>query len=100
MVSNLIENSNKFTKNGFIEIGCQWDEVNEEIIIYVEDSGKGIPEDQYKIIFNRFYKIDPFSQGTGLGLSLCDAIVKELNGRIELESTLNVGSKFKIILNA
>ncbi len=100
VVSNLIENSNKFTKNGFIEIGCQWDEVNEEIIIYVEDSGKGIPEDQYKIIFNRFYKIDPFSQGTGLGLSLCDAIVKELNGRIELESTLNVGSKFKIILNA
>ena len=50
------------------------------------------------MIFSRFYKQDEFSQGAGLGLSICQVIVEKLQGRIELWSELGKGSRFTVVL--
>lgn len=50
----------------------------EEVEIYVEDTGIGIPQSEQKMIFGRFYKQNEFAQGTGLGLSICKLIIEKL----------------------
>ena len=65
--------------------------------IYVEDTGKGIPATELKMIFERFYKRDEFAQGTGLGLSICRSIVSRMNGKIEVESEEGKGSRFSVV---
>ena len=58
----------------------------------------GISSESMKHIFDRFYKVDNFTQGAGLGLSICQTIVDRLNGTIEVESKLGVGTTFTIHL--
>ena len=79
-------------------IGYRVDKSKEEILIYVTDTGCGIPSDQYKKVFERFYKIDSFVQGAGLGLSVCKTIVEGLGGTINVYSQLKEGSRFSVIL--
>ncbi|MEG2514943.1 MAG: HAMP domain-containing sensor histidine kinase, partial [Bacteroidaceae bacterium] len=88
----------KFTERGCILVGYSQDKQAREILIYVTDTGKGIPEEEQKIIFDRFYKQDEFAQGTGLGLSICQVIIEKLKGHITLFSQINKGSKFTIHL--
>lgn len=95
VLSNLINNANKFTNEGFISIGCEIKD--RRVVIAVKDSGIGIAIEYQKMIFDRFYKTDKFSQGTGLGLSISQAIVTKLGGRIELESELGRGSCFSVV---
>ena len=66
--------------------------------IYVEDTGRGIELSEQKMIFSRFYKQDEFSQGAGLGLSICQVIVEKLRGKIELWSEPGKGSRFTVVL--
>ena len=66
--------------------------------IFVKDTGKGIPSEELKLIFSRFYKHDEFAQGTGLGLSICQSIVERMHGRIEVESQEGGGSCFTVVL--
>lgn len=94
---NFISNAFKFTSAGYVAIGIEIDETNKEILIYVEDTGEGIPEEHQKMIFDRFYKVNEFAQGTGLGLSICQVIVNKLNGRITLSSEVGKGSRFGIV---
>ena len=56
-------------------LGCQYFPKEKQVHIFVEDSGKGIPKAEQKMIFSRFYKQDEFAQGTGLGLSICQVII-------------------------
>lgn len=98
VITNFINNAVKFTSSGSIMIGCKIDEVAKSLSIYVKDTGKGIPANEQKMIFERFYKRDEFIQGTGLGLSICQGIVKKLGGEISLESTEGKGSTFTITL--
>ena len=98
VITNLLNNACKFTEEGSIKLGYQHFPANNEVGIFVEDTGKGIHPEEQKIIFNRFYKQDEFSQGVGLGLSICQNIVEKLNGRIELRSEYGKGSRFTIIL--
>lgn len=98
VVTNFLNNACKFTKQGYIKLGCRYDVDKGEVRIGVEDTGRGIEPDEQKMIFARFYKHDEFSQGTGLGLSICQSIVEKLGGRIELWSEPGKGSRFTVIL--
>jgi two-component system NtrC family sensor kinase len=70
----------------------------DEVFIDVEDTGTGIPRSELLKIFEPFYTTKPPGQGTGLGLSICYGIVQEHGGRVEVESQLGEGSRFRIIL--
>lgn len=98
VITNLLNNAIKFTASGYIQLGYKIDKTQELLYIYVQDSGKGIPEKEQKMIFERFYKRDEFIQGTGLGLSICQGIIQKLGGEIRLESKEGKGSLFTIIL--
>lgn len=98
VVSNFLNNANKFTRRGYITLGCKIDKEHDEVCVYVEDSGKGIDEKELMMIFDRFYKTDEFEQGSGLGLSICKVIIEKLAGRIEVRSEVGKGSRFTIVL--
>lgn len=99
VVSNFLNNANKFTRAGYIALGCKADRERREVCVYVKDSGKGIDEKELMMIFDRFYKTDEFEQGNGLGLSICKMIIERLSGRIEVTSELGEGSCFSVILS-
>lgn len=73
-------------------------ETENVVRVFVEDSGKGIPANELKMIFSRFYKHDEFIQGTGLGLAICTGIAERMGGRIDVESEEGKGSRFTIVL--
>ena len=64
----------------------------------VEDTGKGIPKDKIKQVFERFQKLDEFAKGTGLGLAISLSIIKTFKGTILLDSEEGKGSQFTISL--
>ncbi|MCF8361006.1 MAG: PAS domain-containing sensor histidine kinase [Prolixibacteraceae bacterium] len=97
-ISNLLNNAFKFTKEGEVELGYFVNPADNKLIIYVKDTGIGIPDNQKDKIFNRFYQVDPMSKGTGLGLTITESIVKMLGGKISFESKENKGTKFFIEL--
>ena len=99
VISNFINNAVKFTEKGYILIGYKLEEASRQVSIYVEDTGKGIPAHEQKMIFERFYKQDEFAQGTGLGLAICRGIVEKLGGQICLESKEGKGSRFSVVLS-
>ncbi|MCS3063019.1 HAMP domain-containing histidine kinase [Parabacteroides distasonis] len=91
-------NACKFTNSGYIKLGFKHLRGTDEVAIFVEDSGIGLSEEQQEKVFSRFFKQDEFSQGAGLGLSICQGIVQNLGGRIELSSKLGKGSRFSVVL--
>jgi CheY-like chemotaxis protein len=96
VLTNLIKNSLKFTKSGYLEFGCQLED--DIIYFYVKDTGKGIPENRIPYIFDRFVQADfSFSkdyEGSGLGLSISKAYVEMMGGKITVESEVGKGSIF------
>jgi len=98
VISNLINNAVKFTEHGYIAFGYRIVNEGKEIEAYVEDTGKGIPQDAQQAIFERFNKLDTFTQGVGLGLSICKSIVKLFGGAITLRSEEGKGSRFTVLL--
>ena len=96
VLCNLINNASKFTKEGSIEIGLE--QKPDEISIYVRDTGIGISPEQQEKIFDRFYRVDHFTKGNGLGLPICKEIIQRFQGSITLKSELGVGTTFFITL--
>lgn len=94
---NLIQNAVKFTNSGGT-ITVHTCMVRGGVQVTVEDTGQGISEEDQKMIFERFFKVDQSrgldKKGTGLGLSLVKNIMKAHGGTIRVESKLGVGSKF------
>lgn len=99
VISNFLNNANKFTKKGTITLGCKIDKEHREVCVYVKDTGKGIDDKELMMIFDRFYKTDEFEQGSGLGLSICKVIIERLAGRIEVHSEVGKGSCFSVVLS-
>lgn len=95
VVNNLINNAAKFTISGSITVGYAEDESG-YTSLFVEDTGKGISQDGLDHIFERFYKVDNFTQGAGLGLSICQTIVMRLNGTICVTSEVGKGTRFTV----
>ena len=89
ILGNFVRNAVKFTTKGSITIGFSqrpgW------VRFYVRDTGIGIPEEERAKIFDRFYKVDTFTQGTGLGLPICKNIAEQLGGRIGVDSAVGAG---------
>jgi two-component system phosphate regulon sensor histidine kinase PhoR len=96
---NLLSNAVKYTpENGRITLRSHMEEL--EAVISVEDTGYGIPPESLPKIFDRFYRVPEHqhaAKGTGLGLAFVQSITEDLhNGRIDVESTVGVGSKFSL----
>lgn len=98
VVNNLINNAAKFTSSGSITFGYEEDETPGYTRIFVEDTGVGISEEGIRHIFERFYKVDNFTQGAGLGLSICQTIVDRLKGTISVTSEVGKGTRFTVRL--
>ena len=98
VVNNLINNAAKFTGSGFITFGYEEDKEPGYTRIFVEDTGVGISEEGIRHIFERFYKVDNFTQGAGLGLSICQTIVERLKGTISVTSEVGKGTCFTVRL--
>lgn len=98
VITNFVNNAVKFTASGSITVGYEIKKSSRKLFIYVKDTGKGIPDNEQKMIFERFYKRDEFVQGTGLGLSISQGIVEKLGGEILLKSKEGQGSTFTIVL--
>lgn len=98
VVNNLINNAAKFTTSGFITFGYEEDEQPGYTRVFVEDTGVGISEEGIRHIFERFYKVDNFTQGAGLGLSICQTIVERLKGTISVTSEIGKGTRFTVRL--
>jgi len=96
ILSNLINNAIKFTKNGKIDFGYTLKDRFLEF--FVKDTGIGISEEYHSLIFNRFYQVDRAVSrkysGTGLGLSICKGYVELLGGTIRVESEPEKGTLF------
>jgi signal transduction histidine kinase len=92
-MNQYVNNAVKFTTDGQIILG--FENIEHQLRIWVEDTGKGIPEDHCNDhLFERFVKVDEFVPGTGLGLSICRSMALSLGGKVGVESTLGKGSKF------
>jgi len=101
ILSNIIDNSIKFSKIGHIEINLDSevrDQQDIELIIRISDTGIGIPEDKLDRIFEEFNQVDNSStreyNGTGLGLAITKRLVELMGGTIEVHSTYGVGTTF------
>lgn len=98
---NLIDNAITYTKeNGFIIMEVKKD--GENIILSIQDSGIGIPKDEYNQIFNQFFRaknsIETKNVGTGLGLFIAKTVIDGHNGKIWFESEQNKGTTFYVSL--
>jgi signal transduction histidine kinase len=96
MLGNILENSVKFTDEGYIRLTLSKDKNNFHFTI--EDSGCGIPADKVDTIFERFTKVDAFKEGLGLGLAYCHETVEKLGGKLTLDHTSEHGTAFTISL--
>ena len=91
----ILDNAAKFTKSGG-GITVLTRQAQNGISIIVEDTGPGIPADKAETVFEQFTKLDEFSQGTGMGLTLCRTIIQKLNGRIYVDTSYSGGCRMVI----
>ena len=100
ILSNLLENALKFTRTGFIEFG--YSQKNNELELYVKDTGIGIQKEKQEIIFERFSQEEKNLEmnvgGLGLGLSIAKGNAELLGGKITLQSEKGVGTTFYITI--
>lgn len=90
---NLLVNAAKFTEQGSIVLELKMDDAD-TALFSVTDTGCGIPPEKQHLIFERFEKLNDFVQGSGLGLSICQLIVKYMNGKLWVDSGYTRGARF------
>jgi two-component system phosphate regulon sensor histidine kinase PhoR len=101
VITNLVVNAIKYgKKNGFVEVG--FEEENGKVIVRVKDNGEGIEKQNIPRLFERFYRVDKSGArtegGSGLGLSIVKHIIEAHNGKIHVQSQINVGSDFSFTI--
>lgn len=97
VMTNLLSNATKFTKEGHISLGIDYENISDDeikLIITVEDTGIGMSEDKIDTLFGYQENADDGSVGKNLGMTLVKRISDLLGGSIEVESEINKGSKF------
>lgn len=90
---NLLANAAKFTEQGSIVLELKMADAG-TALFSVTDTGCGIPPEKQHLIFERFEKLNDFVQGSGLGLSICQLIVKYMNGKLWVDSGYTRGARF------
>ena len=103
-ITNLLDNAVKFNRdNGRVIVECA-PEPGEQVRLSISDTGVGIPSDELKRIFERFYRVDRARSrpagGTGLGLPIVKEVVERMGGHVSVESQLGRGSKFTLLLKS
>ena len=98
VLNNLAHNAAKFTTRGSIRIAYSVLEAEKKIEISVTDTGTGIPKDQQEAVFERFYKMNSFTQGTGLGLPICRSIAEKLGGSLRIDTSYTEGCRMILTL--
>ena len=97
IINTLIDNAIKNTPEGSITVSTSV--ANEVLTINIEDTGTGIPEGEEEHIFERFVKLDDFKKGLGLGLPLCRALCRRLEGNVVLDKSYQgPGARFVVTL--
>ncbi len=97
ILNELLDNAKKFTSKGYIIIGCrQTDE--ETVVFFVCNSGIGIPEEMRHKLFLPFTKLDSFSEGIGLGLTLCRNTARQLGGDLILDESHLEDTCFNVVI--
>lgn len=94
VLDNLLGNASKFTQEGTVILAYEVKAEEKLLVFTVTDTGIGIPVDEQEHIFERFVKLDSFSQGTGLGLSVCRAIARKLGGSLYVDKEYTGGTRF------
>lgn len=97
-IAHLLNNANKFTESGQITLSCH--KVDDQLVIKVTDTGIGIPAEKQEWVFDRFTKLDEFKPGAGLGLYICQLIVKRLGGTIQIDKEYTQGTSFVLTFPA
>ena len=102
VLSYILVNAIKYTKKGMIKLGYEIDDNHDNLILFVQDTGVGIPENKQDVIFERFRQSDDSTTreygGTGLGLSISKGLIKLMGGSIWLKSKSGEGTVFYISL--
>lgn len=98
VLDNLLLNAIKFTTRGKITLDCHLSMDAQHIEIVVTDTGIGIPEDKQEWVFERFTKVDEFTQGTGLGLAISRLAAQLLGGQIMIDSDYKEGCRMVFTL--
>ena len=93
IVNHYLENACKFTTESNITAGVNI-MADGKVRFWVSDTGKGIDKQHQEKIFDRFFKVDSFIQGAGLGLSVCQSYALSIGGKVGVESQLGKGSTF------
>lgn len=91
---NLLSNAAKFTPSGSIKLAIAIDKQHQQLELSVSDTGCGIPSDKSDRVFERFEKLNEYSQGTGLGLAISRLIVENLEGKIWVDKDYTEGARF------
>ena len=95
IMRHLVSNAAKFTNHGTIVVG--FDQPSEgRIRAWVRDTGKGIASELHERVFERFFKVDEFVPGAGLGLSTSRTMAYSIGGSVTVESKLGEGSTFTL----
>ena len=98
ILRQLVSNSMKFTEKGSVKLKAQLSDDLSILNINVTDTGIGIPPDQRERIFEKFYKVDSFKRGLGLGLTMARRIARILGGDLQLDDTYTGGTRFILSL--
>lgn len=97
VLSELLHNANKYTREGSITISCIQPD-SQSVCFMVSDTGPGIAEEQHEHVFSQFTKLDDFSEGLGMGLTLCRKLAGLLGGHITLDAAYTKGARFVLTL--
>jgi signal transduction histidine kinase len=98
---HILDNAQKFTEQGYIELRCGVDKEKHQIKLIVTDTGIGIPKEDHGRIFDLFEKGDEnFKEGIGLGLPICRRLAASIGGEVELDDSYTEGSRFILTIPA
>ena len=92
----LLENAAQFTTQGHITLTTTF--ANGKLHFAVSDTGPGIPADKHEYVFERFAKIDSFSQGAGLGLTIARMLAEYLGGSVTIDADYRDGAKLDVVI--
>ena len=93
VLDNLLGNASKFTHEGSVTLAYEVKKEENQLIFTFTDTGIGIPVEEQERVFERFVKLDNFSQGAGLGLSICRIVAERLGGYLRIDKGYTQGTR-------